>query len=47
MIPPKRFDIYPPVWDAQKVKMRSDFSLSNNNNVWSSHIIIAEYGSTG
>ena len=25
MIPPKRFDIFPPVWDAQKVKMRSDF----------------------
>ena len=28
MIPPKRFDISPPVWDAQKVYMRSDFSLN-------------------
>ena len=27
MIPPKRFDISPPVWDAQK--MRPDFSLNN------------------
>ena len=29
MIPPKRFDISPPVWDAQKVYMRSDFSLNS------------------
>ena len=30
MIPPKRFDIFPP--DAQKVSMRSDFSLNNNSD---------------
>ena len=31
MIQPKRFDIFPPwLWDAQKVQMRSDFSLNNN-----------------
>ena len=28
MIPPKRFDIFPPrMGDAQKVQVRSDFSL--------------------
>ena len=30
MIPPtKRFEIFPPVWDAQKVQMNSDFSLND------------------
>ena len=30
MIPPKRFDIFPPDWGMhQKVYMRSDFSLNN------------------
>ena len=31
MMPPKRFDILSPcLGDAQKVQMRSDFSLNNN-----------------
>ena len=31
MIPPtKRFDIFHPVWAAQKISMRSDFSFNNN-----------------
>ena len=30
-IPPKRFDIFPPVWDAQQVQMRSDFSLKTKH----------------
>ena len=27
MIPPKRFDIFPPDWDAQTVYARSDFTV--------------------
>ena len=30
MIPPKRFDIFPRLGDAQKVLVRSDFSLNTN-----------------
>ena len=30
LIPPKRFDIFSPLGDAQKVQVRSDFSLNNN-----------------
>ena len=33
MIPPKRFDIFPPVLDAQKVQMRSIFSSKEANRV--------------
>ena len=33
MISPKRFDIFPSVWDAQKVYTRSDFSLKSSTMV--------------
>ena len=30
-IPPKDFDIFPPLWDAQKVQMRSDCFLNTKH----------------